>query len=200
MVAARKPPQSSWDPDVKDEKSRPHELAAALPAGQRAASDVEIREVYGRLQAAARRHLGTVRWPHTLEPAELVSEAWLRLQRAPEQTMDREVFFAIASTTMRHVLIDYEKHRGRAKRGGPDKDLELSPDLLGERPTRITVIGLHRALARLEANDPNLARLIELRFFGGLTVEQAAHELGCSPRTAAREWTVAKAWLRRELG
>ena len=184
----------------KDERSRPHEPTAPLDAGQ-GAPDAAVQEVYHRLQAAARRHLRKVRTPHTLEPAELISEAWLRLQRAPESSlMDREVFYAIASTTMRHVLLDYEKHRSRVKRGGPDKDLELKPDLLGERTTRITVIGLHRALARLEDNDPMLARLIELRFFGGLTVEQAAHELGCSPRTAAREWTVAKAWLRRELG
>ncbi len=200
MVAAPEQSLSSWDRMVKDEKSRPHELDPPTPGAPPVAPDAAIQEVYRRLQAAARRHLRTVRTPHTLEPAELVSEAWLRLQRAPEQSMDREVFVAIASTTMRHVLIDYEKHRSRVKRGGPDKDLELKPDLLGERPARITVIGLHRALARLEGNDPNLAKLIELRFFGGLTIDQAAHELGYSPRTAAREWTVAKAWLRRELG
>ena len=183
-----------------DEKRCPHAEAPALRAAEWAASSTETREVYRRLQATAGRHLSTVRTPHALEPAELVSEAWLKLRHAPQKPVDQEVFFAIASTTMRHVLIDHEKHRRRYKRGGPDRDLELRPELLSGRPTQITMIGLHRALARLEEKDPDLIRLIELRFFDGLTVEQAARELGCSPRTAAREWAVAKAWLRRELG
>ena len=157
--------------------------------------------VYQELRAIAKRQLRREREGHTLQPTALVHEAYLRLvDQRQVDWRSRAHFFGVAAQVMRRILVDDARRHRAAKRG--DGAQRVSIDHALETPGRdeIPVLALDDALARLDSVDHGLARILELRAFGGLTLEEAAHVLNVSPSTAKREWRTAKAWLARELG
>lgn len=157
--------------------------------------------VYGELRRLAAAHLRRERPEHTLCPTALVHEAYMRLladTRIPLKS--RAHVFGAAARAMRQVLVDHARRRRAAKRGFAWQRITLEiPGRTGV-DREIEFLALHTALERLEAMDERAARLVELRFFGGLTLDEASHVLGVSRRTVANDWVVARAWLRRELG
>lgn len=167
--------------------------------GRKDALDDLLVAVYQELRQLAQHNLRGERSDHTLQTTALVHEAYLRLlDQQGVAWQSRAHFFGIASRLMRRILVDYARRRRSAKRDGGAR-VPLEDDLVAvEDPADLEL--LDRALVDLEALDPKQARLIELRFFGGLTIAQAAEALGVSPATAKREWRVAKAWLARQLG
>lgn len=156
--------------------------------------------VYDDLRRMAARHLGREQTGITLQPTDLVHEAWLRLSGGATLKLEsRAHFYRIAARAMRQVLVDAARHRGAAKRGAGTPTLALDSNLAGEIPASIEFMPLHHALERLETLDPRLGQLVELRFFTGLTLDEAADTLGVSRRTAAKDWAAARLWLEREL-
>jgi RNA polymerase sigma-70 factor (ECF subfamily) len=176
-------------------------LLAAIGSGNEAAMDQFVPLVYDELRRLARRHLAGQRRGHTLQTADLVSEAYLKLVNVKGAGWkDRLHFFAVASQAMRSVLVDYARRRSYAKRGGNPLRVSLSEaDEVFEQQTA-EVVAVDEALSRLAALDPRKAQIVELRYFGGLSVEETAHLLDLSSRTIKREWRWARAWLHRELG
>ncbi len=155
--------------------------------------------LYGELRALARRRMQAERSGHTLQPTEVVHEAYLRLVGQEAEPRDRNHFLALASTAMRRVLVDHARGRGASKRGSDPTRVTLSENAaVGDRRD-LDVLEVDQALQRLAELDARQARLVELRFFGGLEVEEAAAVLEVSPATAARDWRIARAWLSREL-
>ncbi len=156
--------------------------------------------VYAELRRLAGRQLRRERVNHTLEPTALVHEVYLRLvdQRRVDW-QDRAHFLGVAAQTMRRILVDHARRRDAGKRGDGVQCVSIDEARLAA-PGEIPLLALDDALSRLESVDPNLARIIELRAFGGLTIEDAAHVLKVSPSTVKRDWRTAKAWLNRELG
>lgn len=174
-------------------------------AGDARALDRVVPLVYEELRRLARRHLRGERAGHTLQSTGLVHEAFLRLSRESEvQWESRAQFFALASRLMRHVLVDHARARRADKRGGGATLLSLEDAIAaGREPATgpvLDVLALDEALSRLERLDPRQGEVVELRFFGGLSVEETAEALEVSPATVKREWTCARAWLLRELG
>lgn len=160
--------------------------------------------VYAELRTIAAKHLKSERPDHTLQPTALANEAYLRLRGLGDVPWhDRSHFFAIASRIMRRVLVDHARGKMADKRGASLQKVQLSEGFEdGQAPLvdAVELIDLDRALNQLAAAEPRLARLVELRFFGGLKIEEAAMLLGSSPRTAKRDWAFARAWLLRRLG
>jgi RNA polymerase sigma factor (TIGR02999 family) len=178
------------------------ELLRAWRQGDRAAEADLLPLVYGELRARAARALGRERSDHTLQPTALVHEAYLRLV-GQEQVdwQDRAHFFAIAAKLMRQILIDHARRHGSAKRGGGREpvSLEVVGEVAGQAPAA-DLLALDEALTRLARFDPAAAQVVELRYFGGLTVEETAGALGRSASTVVRQWRAARAWLWDELG
>jgi RNA polymerase sigma factor (TIGR02999 family) len=171
--------------------------------GSQNAFDRLVPLVYNELRALASRQL-TREWRHDrLEITAVVTEAYLRLlDQRDVDWKNRGHFFAIASQLMRRVLIDNARSRTRAKRGGIQTPAELNEALTVAEThalDAVDVLDLDRALTKLEVLDAAQARIIELRFFGGLTIEETAHALALSPTTVKREWAIARGWLYREL-
>jgi len=159
-----------------------------------------VAVVYEELRGLAAHYLRGERPNHTLRPTELVHEAFLRLAKRGDAPPDRpEQFFALAARAMRHVLVDHARKRGAAKRGGGRTALPLDElrELSVEQDQLL--IEVDDALARLAALEPRLSEVVELRFFGGLTVEETARATGASPKTVQRRWTLARSWLHREI-
>jgi RNA polymerase sigma-70 factor, ECF subfamily len=156
--------------------------------------------VYDELRRIARRQMRNERPGHTLQPTALAHEAWVRLIGARRlDVRDRSHFMGIAANAMRQILVERARAHRAAKRGGAAQQVTLDEGLLSGGVRPIDVEALEEALTRLEAHHPELARIVELRFFGGLTVEETAHHLDSSPATIKRRWTLAKAWLMREF-
>jgi RNA polymerase sigma factor (TIGR02999 family) len=156
--------------------------------------------VYEELRTLARRQMRGEREGHTLGPTALVHEAYLRLVGGgPIAVEGRAHFFRLASRAMRQVLVDSARRRGAERRGGDQQRVTLDPGMVADGPAGYDVLGLHEALERLSALDPALERLVELRFFTGLTLDEAADVLGVSRRKAAQDWAAARLWLRSEL-
>jgi len=157
--------------------------------------------VYDEIRRMAGRQLRRERADHTLNPTALVHELYLRL--VDQRRIDwknRAQFFGISAELMRRVLVDYARSRLAAKRGGSRVFVSLDEAQDTTDGSRVAeMLALDEALDRLSEHDPDLQRIVELRFFAGLTVEETAHVLGRSPRTIKREWQLAKAWLYREL-
>jgi RNA polymerase sigma-70 factor, ECF subfamily len=155
--------------------------------------------VYDELRRLADHYLRGERPDHTLQPTALVHEAYLRLADQTNVTWQNRVhFFAVAAQSMRQVLVDSARSYRAAKRGSGQKlSLEEADGVSLER--EVDLLALDEALSRLATLDPRQSRIVELRYFGGLTVEETAEVTGVSPRTIRREWTMAKAWLRREI-
>lgn len=170
-------------------------------AGDEEAFQALMPLVYEELRVLARQHFRRERDDHTLTPTALVHEAYFKLvdQRRVAWN-DRAHFYAVASMAMRRILVSYARQRSRLKRGGDLVKLALDdgPPLAAEAPPD-GLVALDEALSRLQAFDARAARVVECRYFGGLTVEETAAALDTSPRTVKRDWRLAKTWLRREL-
>ena len=168
--------------------------------GDQAALDELIPIVYAELKKLARRYMGKERLDHTLQTSALINEAYLRLIDNPStEWQDRNHFFAVAAQIMRHILIDHARSYRYAKRGAGAERVPLD-EAEGLRIHRAEeLVALDEALKGLEAFDQRKSRITELRFFGGLTVEETAEVMDLSPVTVMREWRGAKAWLHRAM-
>jgi RNA polymerase sigma factor (TIGR02999 family) len=156
--------------------------------------------VYSDLRRIAHRHLHQERPDHTLQSAALVNEAYLRLlKQGPGGVKNRPHFLAIASRLMRQILVDYARSHQAAKRGRGLK-VDMSEAMGSQDARDLDLIALDKALDGLALLDPQQSRVVELRFFGGLTIEDTAEVMGISLATVKREWATARAWLRREMG
>jgi RNA polymerase sigma factor (TIGR02999 family) len=169
--------------------------------GDRAALDRLIPLVYNELHVIASRYMAREWRAGTIQTTGLVNEAYMKLvdQRRVDW-QNRAHFFAIAAQVMRRILLDHAKRRLRGKRGGGALRVDttvIAPAKAGLEP--VDLLAVDRALQQLEQLDPDQARIVELRFFGGLTIKETAAVVGISPATVKREWTVAKAWLYRAL-
>jgi RNA polymerase sigma factor (TIGR02999 family) len=175
------------------------ELLAKWRAGDQEALQALVPLVYKDLRAMAHGYLKRERPGHTLQTTALVHEAYLRLVgRRPFDAENRAHFVGIAARLMRQILVDYARNRGAAKRGA-DHRVELDTAVEMPQMPNTDVVALDDALRLLAEVDEQQCRLVELRFFGGLTTEDAAEVLGISRSTAKREWNVAKAWLARQM-
>jgi RNA polymerase sigma factor (TIGR02999 family) len=176
------------------------QLLADYRAGDAGAMDRLVPLVYAELRRIAARYLRRERGGHTLQPTALVHEAYLRMvdQRdAPWQ--NRAHFLGCAAHLMRNILVDHARRRRAAKRGGGDAQVTLgAAEEIANGPD-VDLVALDDALVTLEAVDPRQRRMVELRFFGGLSIEETAEVLGMSSGQVRREWTAVRAWLRREL-
>jgi len=175
-------------------------LLAEWSCGDSNALEKLLPIVYAELRRVARRELRRERNDHTLQPTALVNELYLRLvQQRSASWENRAQFFAVAAQLMRRILVDHARAQAAAKRGGSSPRLSLSEaGEVGIEP-ELEVLAVDRALTRLAKLDATQARVVELRYFSGLTVEETAHVLGTSPRTVKREWRLAKAWLYDQL-
>lgn len=176
------------------------DLLLALRDGDRGALDRLIPRVYDELRRIAHRELSRRGRSETLRTTSLVHEAYLKLvdQRRVE-VEDRSHFLALAATAMRHIVIDYVRSRRTRKRGGDWRRISLDDAVPTSEDRFDEMIELDEALSRLERFDRRLCKVVECRFFGGLTVPETAAALGISPRTVDRAWQKAKAWLYREI-
>jgi RNA polymerase sigma factor (TIGR02999 family) len=168
--------------------------------GDQTALDKLAPQVYGELRRLAKYYLRQERPGHTLQPSDLVHEAYLRLVDEREiDWQNRAHFFGVAAVRMRHILVERARRRQAAKRGGGEYRLSLSKaDRLTEK-CDVNLLALDEALRRLEVLDPQKSRIVELRYFGGLTIEETAEALRISPATVKRDWSMARAWLRKEV-
>ena len=170
--------------------------------GKQEAFDELMPLVYNELRRQAHRYLRRERRAHTLQTTALINEAYIKLIDQKEvRWQNRAHFFGIAAQAMRRVLVDYAKTKNREKRGGNDAvKLSLNEERLpAVNEKTVDLIALDEALTRLSEIDPQQARVVELKFFSGLTLEETAEVLRVSRTTVARDWNMAKAWLRREL-
>lgn len=157
--------------------------------------------VYEELRQQAARYLRKEQPGHSLQATALINEAFLRLIDVKDvQWQNRAHFFAIAANLMRRILVDHARRRDAEKRGGSHMRLTLDEALAMAKEPEVDLLAIDEALDRLAAIDEQQARVVELRFFSGLTVEETAAALGVSPKTVKRDWSVARAWLRREIG
>ena len=177
-------------------------LVERVSRGDRPALEVLMPLVYDELRRLAAHYLRGERPGQTLQPTALVNEAYLRLLKdRPDRWQNRAHFCAIAAHSMRQILIERARARDALKRGGgqPRITFDESLNAAAEAPV-VDVLAVDMALERLAAIDADQARIVELRFFGGLSVEETAEAMGSSPATVKRHWAVARAWLARELG
>jgi RNA polymerase sigma-70 factor, ECF subfamily len=182
------------------EPSEITDLLRHLEVGDRSAVDRLFAAVYQELRNLAGRFFRKEAKGITLQPTALVHEAYLKLvDQSAVDWRGRTHFFALAAQAMRRILVDHARRRGAAKRGGQQNRLPLEDNLVPALEPGNNVLAVDEALLKLAQFDPQQAQLVELRFFGGLSVAEAAEVLGISKRSAEREWTVVRAWLRREL-
>jgi RNA polymerase sigma factor (TIGR02999 family) len=176
------------------------QLLIAWSNGDQSAFDKLMPLIDEELRRLAHRYMSRERAGHTLQTTALVNEAFLRLvNRKNLQWQNRAHFFGLAAQVMRTILVDHARSHASAKRGGGTRNLELDEALVVSQQKASEVIALDEALKQLALIDPRQSRIVELRFFGGLTVEEAAEVLRVSPVTIKREWSTAKAWLYHEL-
>ena len=176
------------------------DLLIAWNGGEAEALTKLVPLVYEELRHIAQRYLRRERQGHTLEPTALVHEAYARLidqNRVPWQ--NRAHFFAVAGQTMRRILVDHARRRHAARRGGHGLRLSLDETVASGDRRDVDLISLDGALNQLKARDVAQARIVELRYFGGLSIEETAEVLSISPATVKRDWSVARAWLYREM-
>jgi RNA polymerase sigma-70 factor, ECF subfamily len=183
-----------------DEKEDVTRLLAAIAGGDRAAWDELFPLVYERLRGIARRQLRGEREGHTLATTDLVHEAYFTLVGMDGvRWVDRAHFLGVAARAMRRVLIDYARARATQKRGGRRDRARLELDALPARVPDEQILALDEALRRLEERNERYGRIVECRFFAGMSIEETAEVLGVSRTTVKRDWMVARAWLHREL-
>jgi RNA polymerase sigma-70 factor (ECF subfamily) len=184
--------------------SHPSEITQLLAdwnRGDQAALDKLLPLVYAELHRLAGSYMRRERPDHTLQATALVHEAYLRLvEQHQARPQTRVHFFAAAAQVMRHILVDHARHRGRGKRGDGAPAVSLDEAAVLSEARADEVLAVNDALISLTALDARKGRVFELRYFGGMSVDEAAEALQVSPRTVARDWTMAKAWLSREIG
>jgi len=175
-------------------------LLAGWREGDPAMMDRVLPLIRTELHRLARRHLGHERRNHTMQPSSLVQEAFLRLLPGVDAGWrDRAHFFAVASQIMRHVLVDYAREKHRTKRGGGAVHIPVDAAVVLSSEQVEELVAVDLALQRLAKSDERKSKVLEMRFFGGLSVEETAEALGVAPNTVIRDWNFARAWLRREL-
>jgi RNA polymerase sigma-70 factor (ECF subfamily) len=175
-------------------------LLADWSKGDQAAMDKLLPMVYDELHRISSYYMRKERAAHLLQTTALVHEAYLRLvDQRNVNYQNRAQFFAVAAQVMRHILVDYARGQRRLKRGEGAPSLSLNDVAVISRDRADELIAVNTALESLSAMDPRKGRVFELRYFGGMTVEEAAEALQISPVTVARDWRMAKAWLRREI-
>jgi RNA polymerase sigma factor (TIGR02999 family) len=185
--------QTLQDPDVT-------QLLTRFRSGDRDAESRLVSLVYAELRRMALLCLNRERPDHTLQPTALVHETFLRLAKGTQpQWEDRVHFFAVAGRLMRQILVDYARRHHAGKRGGSRERIPLGEDLAFSEDKSHQLLSLDEALCRLAEQDERQSRIVEMKFFGGLNVEEMAEILEISPRTVKREWTMARAWLHREM-
>jgi RNA polymerase sigma factor (TIGR02999 family) len=171
-----------------------------LAGGNRPAAEQLFGLLYDAFRGLAARYLKAERAGHTLSPTALVHEAYLKLvDQSRVNWQGRTHFFAVGAQVMRRILVDHARGKGRVKRGGGRIRIQLDEGLALSPQRDEDILAVDEALAKLAKVDPRQAAIVELRFFGGLSVAEVAEVLGLSKRTIEGEWTVARAWLRREL-
>jgi RNA polymerase sigma factor (TIGR02999 family) len=176
------------------------QLLVGWNQGDQGALNQLLPLVYAELRRLARRSLRHERPNHTLQTTALVHEAYMRLVDQKSANWQNQVqFFAVASQLMRRILVDYARNHHAAKRGGGAAKLSLDEAMIVSGDRGADLMALDESLNNLAAMDPHQGRLVELRVFGGLTVEETAEALGVSPRTVKREWSIAKAWLHGQI-
>jgi RNA polymerase sigma factor (TIGR02999 family) len=176
-------------------------LLADVTAGRSGARDELVALVYDELRSLATWHLRGERTGHTLQPTALVHEAWLRLAgREAETWADRGHFLRVASQAMRRILVEHARARNAEKRGGRGRRLPLEDADVPASAIAPDLLDLDEALTRLASIHERMGQVVELRYFGGLTVEETAGVLATSPMTVKRDWQAARAWLKTELG
>lgn len=186
---------------------QPHEpsdvttLLLAWRQGDASAGERLLPLIYAELHRQAARAMRREPQEHTLQPTALVNEAYLRLVGQDRvQWHNRSHFFGVAAQLMRRILVDHARGRDAAKRGGGAQRVTLAGDQgQAQDEDDVDVLALHEALETLASLDPRQARVVELRYFSGLNIEETAEAMDISPATVKREWTIARAWLRREL-
>jgi|ERR1700722_782739 len=162
--------------------------------------DEAAASVYAELRRMAASYLRRERSGHTLQPTALVHEAYLRLQQQQVfEWRNKNHFFGVVAPIMRRILVDHSRRRHAAKRGGSVESISFEQAVLPDIERAADVIALDEALDALATRDPQQARIVEMRFFSGLSIEETADVIGLSPSTVKREWRIAKAWLGREL-
>ncbi len=176
-------------------------VLSELEAGAPEAAERLLPLVYDELRGLAAAHLAREPSGQTLQPTALVHEAWLRLSAGdePQRWDSRGHFFAAAAISMRRILVDAARRRRTLKRGGGRRPVDVDLNAVEEPHRRDDLVELDAALEKLSQRDARKGRLVELRFFAGLTMDQAAEALGVSLATAERDWSFARAWLLREL-
>ena len=184
-----------------DDASQVTRILHRAEAGDRAAVDELLPLVYDQLRRDAQQRMAGERPDHTLDATALVHEAYLRLvgdRQLPWQ--NRAHFYAAAAEAMRRILVDHARKRGRSKRGGDRRRVPLKSVDLAVQQNSSEILALDQALERLQKEDERMHKVVMLRFFAGLSIEDAANAMGVSSRTVKREWTFARAWLYRVLG
>ena len=177
------------------------ELLLAWGGGDQSAFDNLLPLIYDELRRLAAHYLRRERQGHTLQPTALVHEAYLRLvDQTQTRWENRAHFFGAAAQAMRRILVDHARQHKAAKRGGAEQRVTLDEGLAFAPERGLDLLALEDALIKLEQVDPQRSRLVELRFFGGLSTEEVAEVMGVSAATVSRQWRAAKAWLHRELG
>jgi RNA polymerase sigma factor (TIGR02999 family) len=181
--------------------SRITQLLETFEPGDRHAEEQLFADVYSELRALAARYLHRERKSHTLQPTALVHEAYLKLVgQTRVDWQGRAHFLAIAAHVMRQILVDHARRHRAARRGGNRHRIALDDNLVIEPDRNVDLLAIEDALTKLTKLDPRQAQMIELRFFGGLSIAEVAKVTGISKRSVEREWTMIRAWLRRELG
>lgn len=176
------------------------QILARASGGDAAATDELFPIVYEELRHIAASFLRGEQRAHTMQPTALVNEAYLRLIGPGETTWEnRGHFFGAAARAIRRILTDHARHRNRLRRGGGMERIPLEDAAIVSDDDTLDLVGLDAALSKLAEIDPQKARIVELRFFGGMTVDHTALALGISASTVAREWQFARVWLGREL-
>jgi RNA polymerase sigma factor (TIGR02999 family) len=186
---------------VESEADRGHltELLVRWSKGDKDALQSLIPVVYKELRQLAHNHLQREQRRQTVQTATVVHEAYLRMAKySPRALRDRKQFFAMASGIMRQVLVDRARERHARKRDAGIK-VELTPEMAPISSRELDLLTLDEALGRLEKLDPRQSRIVQLRFFGGLSIEETSEILGMSPRTVTRDWLTARAWLQRHM-
>lgn len=190
----------SEQPDAIPSAREITQWLAVCEEGDTAALERLLPLVYDQLHRQAMRAFSREGPGHTLQPTALVNEVYLRL--ADQHAMkwqNRAQFFGIAAQMMRRILVSHARRRRAAKRGGGETRITLDEGMAAAPQRDVNLLAIDDALTRLEAIDPEKSRMVELRFFSGLSVEETAQAMGVSPRTIDRQWQTAKAWLHREI-
>ncbi len=184
---------------MTDEKGEVTQLLNAMTKGDSGAAEKLLPLVYTELHRLAASYMRRERPDHTLQATALINEAYLRLARGEEEWNNREHFIGVAANVMRHVLVDYARAHKAQQRDGGLKRVELREDLAVSAEKLEEVVALDEALKALTSLHPRQAKVVELRYFGGLSLEQIASLLGVSERSVKRDWSLARIWLYREL-